>query len=251
MQVELGGERFVKEIVDQIDKSCTGILGSNIPYAAIDADGTIWKWDIGIRFFEFQLEHGLIKIDYTRAKFLERKQSNSAAAFADLASINAGKYPEELDSEIQSFLLDQQVLVFASTIELIENLLSRGIKVIVVSASIDRLVSLALSEINLNVEIIGMESIVGSNGRLTEAVRMPLPFGPGKRSRLLERFSVAPVFAMGNTVGDAAMIESAQFIKLAVSSIDDDRDIDSRVLYEKEQALREYAIRHGWLHHQF
>ncbi|HBB6898090.1 TPA: haloacid dehalogenase-like hydrolase [Legionella pneumophila] len=251
MQVELGGERFAKEIVDQIDKSCSGSLGASTPYAAIDADGTIWKWDIGIRFFEFQLEHGLIKNDYSRAKFLKCKRNNPAIAFAELASINAGKYPEELDSEIQSFLREQQVLVFASTIELIETLLSRGIKVIVVSASIDRLVSLALSEINLNLEVIGMESIVGPNGLLTEDVRMPLPFGSGKRLRLLERFSAEPIFAMGNTVGDATMIESAQFIKLAVASIDDDRDIDSRVLYEKEQALREYAIRHGWLHHQF
>ncbi len=109
------------------------------PVAAFDADGTLWKCDMGENFFQYKIDHKLVKFPADPwAHYEMLKKRSHPEAYLWLAQILEGKTLEQTrqwaQAAVDTFPGGAPVFVWMK--ELIGFLKSEGVEVYIVTASI-------------------------------------------------------------------------------------------------------------------
>ncbi len=213
--------------------------------AAFDADGTLWRGDMGEAFFDFKIEKGLVTLPPDpRGHYSHLKEHVSLrAAYLWLAQILEGKTLDQVRIWAKECVAQLQPLpVFELQIKLIEHLQKRGVEIYVVTASVAWAVEPAVSLLGLAPEnVIGIRTQV-VNGKITADPQGPLTFKEGKVEGLLQATkNRKPFFVSGNSQGDLALLESATHLRLVVSSA-----LPGEENYATERKMQDIARQRNW-----
>lgn len=222
--------------------------GAN-PVAAFDADGTLWKCDMGENFFQYKIENNLVQLPSDPwGEYNRMKQESHPAAYLWLAQILEGKDISEVRKWAKAALgkFQPEVPVFPWMKELISFLKAEGVKVHIVTASITWAVEPAAHLLGVAFEdVIGIETYV-RGGSVTTEQKGPISYREGKVEALLARTAAKkPVLAAGNTLGDLALLESATHVQLVNVS-----DTKEEHNYGTEQELLAIGKKRGWFIHE-
>jgi phosphatidylglycerophosphatase C len=204
---------------------------------ATDGDGTLWSGDVGEDFFLAFLDHGRVEpaaVDVLRRDALEHSLSDagtgSDVARRIYAAYLEGAYPEErvcelmtwcfagwTRAEAQSFardVLDRSNLanrLHGELLTVLDRARASGVDTILVSASPFAVVREAGSRLGFD-----EASIVAALPRYRDDVMMaevdrPIPYGPGKVTRLRERIGAERTLyaAFGDNLFDVPLLASA------------------------------------------
>ncbi len=187
-----------------------------------DADGTIWRGDIGEDLLRFLVaedrlpEHRGDRSLYQRYEQIHDVSPPAAYAFAVEAM--AGLEETTLVAWCQDFYAQRFAgRLFPFTRPLLEAFSAAGYVPWLVSASPRWIVEAGAAALGL-AHVIAVDAEL-EDGRLTVQVKWPVPAGPGK-VELLKRQGVTPVFAAGNGNLDQPMLELAA-ARMVVAPWDD------------------------------
>ncbi len=226
-----------------------GLKKQNIkPIAAFDADGTLWRVDLGEVFFEYQIKNTLVPLpqkpwDYYLT--LKKKNNDPREAYLWLAQICEGfsinvvrSWAKQAVHELKS----PDKWIYQRQKELIDFLLDHQVDVYIVSASITWAIEPGASLLNIPPEnVLAVETQI-INGFVTQQQNGPITYRQGKTEKLLSLTQGQPPFlACGNTLGDQFLIESATHFKLAVTGAP-----KGSLLFAAEEELQNLALNQGW-----
>lgn len=219
-------------------------------YAAFDADGTLWDVDAGETFFHYQIAHsGLANLPADPWNhYHEWKDRDPRAAYLWLAQISKGHTLAQVRQWARECAKKQTSWpTFPAQKKLIHWLRSKGIRVFVVTASIKWAVEPFAELLGLHYDdVIGVETHI-NDGVVTDRLNGNITWKEGKSQTLLEKTQgVKPILGVGNTMGDASLIDCSQLLKLAVCSSKEGDE-----LYETELSLQKMARENNWLSHSF
>jgi phosphatidylglycerophosphatase C len=204
---------------------------------AFDGDGTLWSGDVGEDFFHAMLAHGRFEAPAHE----ELKRTASSAGIPDGGSgraiaerlyeeYQAHRYPEERICELMAWgcagWTRQEVDLFARSVVKEGGLGERlheeavgvlqwagrqGIEVFLVSASPRGVVEVAATMVGVDAAHVVAATPAYERGVMLAAVERPIPYGPGKVSRLRERIGDRPLYAaFGDNVFDIPMLREAK-----------------------------------------
>lgn len=219
-------------------------------YAAFDADGTLWSFDVGETFFQYQLDHCDLK-DLPAdpwARYEDMKQNNPPWDCMWLAQINKGVPYSRLQAwAVDCFKRLPRFEYFQFQKDLIDGLRKRGVEVYVVTASV-RWAMLPVVYDIFNIpehRVLGIETHI-RDGVITDEPVHPIVWGPGKADAILKATGgVKPLLSCGNSMLDLGLLECASQVRVTINSHPPGTDG-----YLTESRLAEQARNRGWLPHQ-
>jgi phosphatidylglycerophosphatase C len=204
---------------------------------ALDGDGTLWSGDVGDDFFRAVVANGRIDAPATAAMRalasahgVSAREDGPALAAALYDAYIAGRVPEELicemvayacagwtTGEVEAFARDVLAKggiadrMQAETWTVAEWALRERIPAFVVSASPRVIVALAVRDLGFDTDHVLAATPVTRDGKLVADVLRPIPYGPGKVTRLRERAGAAPLYAaFGDNVFDIPLLRAAE-----------------------------------------
>ncbi|MBI3557970.1 MAG: haloacid dehalogenase-like hydrolase [Deltaproteobacteria bacterium] len=219
--------------------------------ALFDADGTLWRGDVGEAFFKHQLERGTIrhapKKDAWNTYLKESVDGNSAQAYGWLAQWNAGVEEVDLMRWCDEFFRDQWTkFVFEPMREFTHGLLNAGFEVWVVTGSPRWIVQAGVKGFGIPSDRVLGSSVLVEKGVLTDKIENEVPYRAGK-ARLVEKIVAGPpLMVAGNTYWDKEMMLMASELALAICSED-----KGEPNHESEQRLQRLAETNKWLTQRF
>jgi phosphoserine phosphatase len=249
------GKPFPKPLLNGILRQVDELI-KTLPaphYAAFDADGTLWDNDVGENFFQYQIDHcdiPLLKTLDPWDHYEALKKKHPPDAYLWLAQLCDGRPIEEVREWSRRAAEKEAPRVFDSQRDLIRELVDRGVKIFVVSASVHWAVEGALPAIGLKAEnALGVKTKI-VDGKVSLEGDGPVTWREGKRLALLEKTAgVRPLLSSGNTSGDIHLLECSQGVALAVQS--QLPDSFHAKLFDDEQTLLKLAKQNNWLTHSF
>ncbi len=223
----------VAEVVARIEAHAREGEGAVV----FDGDGTLWSGDIGEDFFEALVDDGRLTEQAREALVVEaeaEKLSTEGSAVDVARRIHAayhdGTFPEERVCEIMTWacagwtraelddfaartlerlglrarLHDEALRVAAWAGE-------RGIPVYLVSASPRAIVEQAARVVGIELARVASATEAYDGEVVSCAVLRPIPYGPGKVTRLREKLGARTLFAaFGDNVFDVAMLRESR-----------------------------------------
>ena len=191
------------------------LLAPGAPRAvvAFDADGTLWRGDVGEDFLRFLSAQGLLPGRAAATGLYEeyerRVHADAARGYAFAVEVMADLPEQTLNAWCRDFFARRFAgRMFAFTRPLLAALGAAGHQVWVVSASPLWIVTVGAAELDIPAErVIAVRAPV-ERGVLSAAVEQPVPYGPGKVAQLKSR-GLKPALAVGNGEGDLPMLEYA------------------------------------------
>lgn len=238
---------MVTTVLDKVDSYLKNHAGPH--FAAFDADGTLWANDVGENFFQYQIDHcnipALKKVDPWK-HYLALKKEHPPTAYLWLAEICNGYAIGDVEKWAVKAAEKFKPEVFKEQKEIIAGLQERGIKVYVVSASVEWAVIGALKVAGFtNIKALGVKTkVIGRN--VSDEPSGFVTWREGKRKAFLaDTANQFPMLSCGNTMGDLHLLEMSQGIKIAIQSQSNDKKHPS--LYEDEQNLLKLAKSNGWM----
>ncbi len=174
-----------------------------------DADGTLWRGDVGEDFLRHLCAEGLVP-EGSYARYDALHQADPPAAYAFAVTVMKGLLDAELAVRATDFFTQRFVgRVFPYVRPLLAQLRTAGYEVWVCSASPRWVVEPGAAHLGIaSSQVIAVDAAL-VEGRLTERIMTPVPAGPGK-VEWLRRKNVAPVLAIGNGDLDLDMLAYAQ-----------------------------------------
>ena len=215
------------------------------PFAAFDADGTLWPHDIGKKFFHYQVMNNLLEVSNPQKKFdhiLQHKGKKAALIW--LAQIQAGISVEKLKQQVKCFLQKNPFKVFLFQKQLVDWLVTENIQVFIVSSSLKWVLEEALKVYNIPLEnIIGVETKINRK-IITNKLVLPAPIHKDKVKAFQSRTNKAlPLFVAGNTLADQALLELASDVRLVVTTASPEQRN-----YDSERKLLKIAKTRNWFY---
>jgi phosphoserine phosphatase len=205
---------------------------------ATDGDGTLWSGDVGEDLFHGFIDHGDITepaIEAMRREAREHQLSDAGAgpdvARRIYASYIEGHFPEERVCELMTWCFAgwtrDRVQAFArdvvargglearlhdEVLHVVERARAAGLETILVSASPVAVVAEAGARVGFAADQVVAARPRFDGDRMLAEVERPIPYGPGKVSRLLERIGADHILlaAFGDNAFDVALLASAR-----------------------------------------
>lgn len=221
------------------------------PVAAFDADGTLWDTDLGEAFFRHKIDRRLVPLPDDAWNYyvqLKEKDGDPREAYLWLAQIMKDVPLKTVREWAEDAVIANHPLaVFPEQKKLVELLLSKGVRVRIVTASVKWAVEPGARLLGLtDDDVIGIETFV-ENGIITEMRKGLITYRQGKAEAVLAATGgKAPFLCSGNTMGDLELLEAATDVRLAVSAAARDD-----VLFKTENELQKTARARGWFAHRF
>jgi phosphoserine phosphatase len=177
-----------------------------------DADGTLWRGDIGEDFLRY-VAHERLLVGAARGVYAEyerRLATDALGAYAFAVEVMAGLNEARLREICRDFFSRRFAgRVFPWVRPVLERLRRTQVEVWVCSASPKWIVEAGAEALGLSAaQVIGVESEIVA-GQLTSAVVPPVTAGPGKVV-WLERRQVRAALAVGNGALDVDMLAWAE-----------------------------------------
>ena len=176
-------------------------------YAVFDADGTLWREDLGEAFLLYLQKNKWIPPHcFSEVKRIE--QTDPLTAYVLTVQCMAG-LPAKRVAELAHRFANPWVKerVREDVWDLVENCKANGHKLVLVSATSE----LVLQQLDIldDFEIHGIRTAI-VEGKLTDRVLYPVTYGEGKFEFLKKHFSRPPRMAAGDSPGDLPMLEYAE-----------------------------------------
>jgi phosphoserine phosphatase len=222
---------MLRSIDPKTCKALNSLIASNRRGAAtFDADGTLWKDDVGEGFFAWMLQNRYLPGDRRRIASLERTWRAYKAGRFD------GEQMYELMVTSMAGMREQDVFrlarryfdeihkrsIYQPMAALVSTLSEPGFSPWVVSGSPYWVGAAGARHFGIPPSrVIGLKVRVDDNGRLTDEVLRPVPWKDGKAQRILSEIGDAPVIAAGNSHGDLQMLKIASDLPLAINPAPD------------------------------
>ncbi len=204
---------------------------------AFDGDGTLWSGDVGEDFFHAMVARGRFEPPAVEAMRREADEfrvdgvSKGASLAARLyEAYQAGAFPEERICELMAWgcagwtrgevdALAHEVVdrtpfeprLHREALHVLEWARGCGIEVFLVSASPRAVVELAAARIGIDsAHVVAADPVWGGESMRAE-VKRPIPYGPGKVVRLVERAGERPLLAaFGDNLFDIPLLRHAR-----------------------------------------
>ena len=253
-----------KEIINRIDRCLDNLEGPAI--AAFDADGTLWPFDVGTIFFQYQIENNLLpdlpleswaiykhmrgtkRQDSSRytngegSKKNKEKDQRRAQAFSWLAQVNEGQSLQRVREWASQAIEVSDFSIFEDQRTIVNHLHKRAVEIFIVSASVKWSIEPAAKLYNIDPDhVLGVTTKV-VDGVVTNEPIYPITYKEGKVEGLLQKTNgKRPFFCSGNTEADLPLLKLASHISLAVASASHDHEY-----HRTEQDLQKIASQNNW-----
>lgn len=241
---------FWEENLDKLLKDIDAHLATckGTQYAAFDADGTCWFNDVGREVFLHQCEN-IYKGVWTWDDYAKRELENVEEALWWMAEINSGRSPEEVIKDAEAAKLAKKTLtLIPSTKKLIAFLQDRGVEVYIVTASVGWSIVPAAAEIGIDrAHILGVETALDENGKITTHRHIPLTWTHGKADAILKATNgVAPILCSGNSISDLNLLNTSSKFKVGLRSAH-----PTEHLFLRENELMALCSQENWPHFDY
>jgi len=191
------------------------------PLAVFDADGTLWRDDLGEAFFAHLVDGGsLPKLKGTSdpmVDYMARVEEDAQEAYGWVVQVMEGVEETWLASQAEAFVpgfIEQRL--FPNMRSLVQGLHAEGWEVAIVSASNEWVIREAARFLGLSSSsALGIATHV-EKGVLTNSLVEPMPNGAGKVDAIMARMGRLPLLASGNSVHDIPMLTMATEMAIAV-----------------------------------
>lgn len=208
--------------------------------AVFDADGTLWRGDVGEDFFKFQIEKQWLrkKIENPlKAYFDEVEKGDPVKAYGWLAQWNAGASEEDMRRWSHEFFHEKySKAIFEPMRLLTHSMMNAGFEVWIVSASPYWAVMEGAKGFGVQPDRIIAVKTKTEKGILTDELAYPVPYRHMKMELVNKIIGDPPLFAAGNTFWDKELLSMATEMTLSINSEDQDGPN-----YKAEQDLRQLA----------
>lgn len=190
-----------------LDEVCA-TTGRNVVF---DADGTLWRGDVGEDFLRYATHLNLLPRRATYAEYEDRLERSPADAYGWCVEIFAGLSEHALQGHCDRFFAERfQGRVFSFVRPMLERLSRAGHTAWICSASPRWAVLPGARALGIEPRhVIGVTCAVDANGTLTGVVDAPVPVGPGKVTWLTRR-GVNPLLGVGNGDFDVDMLAASE-----------------------------------------
>ncbi len=170
-----------------------------------DADGTLWRGDVGEDFLRYAIHRGLFEASYER--YEELLTQSPARAYAYCVEVMRDQPEAAIEQACAAFLTERlSGRIFSFVRPLLARLTKAGCPLWICSASPKWIVVPGALALGIPAaRVIGVTCEV-KDGRLTGTVEQPVPVGPGKVV-WLKRFELIPALGVGNGDFDVDMLE--------------------------------------------
>jgi phosphoserine phosphatase len=194
----------VARLLDEV--AATG-RGRNVVF---DADGTLWRGDVGEDFLRFATHRRLLPGPHEYAQYEAHLERSPAYAYGWCVEILNGMEEAKLQEHCDRFFAERfSGRVFPFVRPLLEKLRAAGCTPWICSASPRWAVLPGARALGIEAEHVIGVTCPATGGLLTGAVDQPVPVGPGKVT-WLERRGVKPALAVGNGDFDVDMLAAAE-----------------------------------------
>lgn len=220
--------------------------------AVFDADGTLWRGDLGESFFQHQIQRELIdhpQRDQLWSMYQKGTEGDDhAQAYAWLVQWNVGIAENTLQGWADAFFGQQwEARVFPAMMWLIRELHAVGFEVWMVTGSSYWVVQPGAQRLGIpHNRIISTKVHVDHHGLLTNQLVHEVPFRAGKARLVQQKIQTSPLFSAGNTFWDYELLLSSQDLALAITS-----EKPGEANHGSEQKLQKIAQEKQWLRESF
>lgn len=195
-----------------VRRAVQAFLDSEAPRAAVfDADGTLWRGDVGEDLLRYLGANGLLPNapPNVYARYEAICASDPVTAYGYAVQVMAGLEEARLRQLCESFFTQRFAgRVFPFVAPLFEVLSRAGVDVWICSASPRWIVEAGAVVLGVPTrQVLGVDAEV-THGTLTDRLKLPVTAGPGKVA-WLTKAGVRPGFAAGNGELDRDMLEAA------------------------------------------
>lgn len=227
---ETGNSHFSDEntwnpaVQKNIDKFIDRVKSGEIkdPKAVFDADGTIWKDDIGERFFEWLIKNRKLNdVDYSKDIYKEYEdevKKDPGVGYTMAVTMMKGIKEKDLINWSKEFFPEHFMQnIYPKQKELIKRLQDSGTDVWIVTASNRWIVEGAAPYMGVNPDhIVGIQTEV-KNGELTGKIIPPVTYRAGKVEAIKKYISDHVDFAAGNSMTDFEMLDFSRVMSLVIN----------------------------------
>ncbi len=184
--------------------------------AAFDCDGTLWSGDAGERFFDWEINEGIVTAEVgqaMRARYIEYKAGKVSED--DMCGEMVTMHKGMTDAAMMKAALDFMEHAFPGQIfpemqELVRRLQENGCDVWAVSSSNEWVIRAGMKRFGIADDRILATKVELENGMITDRLTY-IPSGPGKPKVLREVVKKDIDAAFGNSRWDADMLAMAKY----------------------------------------
>ncbi len=183
--------------------------------AAFDCDGTLWSGDAGERFFDWEIEQGVVSAEIgraMRARYVEYKAGKVSEddMCGEMVTMHKGMTEAAMMKAAADFM--ERAFpgkIFPEMQELVRALQASGCDVWAVSSSNEWVIRAGMKAFGIAEDHILATAIELKNGVITDRL-IRIPSGPGKPKALREVVKKEIDAAFGNSRWDADMLGMAR-----------------------------------------
>jgi HAD superfamily phosphoserine phosphatase-like hydrolase len=183
--------------------------------AAFDCDGTLWSGDAGERFFDWEINQGIVQAevaDAMRARYVEYKAGKVSedAMCGEMVTMHKGMTETVMMKAASDFMENAfPGHIFPEMQELVGRLRESGCDVWAVSSSNEWVIRAGMKRFGIPENHILATKVQLENGVITDRLAC-IPSGPGKPKVLLEVVKKGIDAAFGNSRWDADLLAMAK-----------------------------------------
>jgi HAD superfamily phosphoserine phosphatase-like hydrolase len=184
--------------------------------AVFDCDGTLWSGDAGERFFDWELNRGVLApnvVRWARERYADYKAGKVSEddMCGEMVTLHKGlKEAEVLRLSNEFFEEKFAQNIFTEIRQLISELQNSGCDVWAVSSTNEWVIGEAMKHFGIPQEKILAASVEIENGIITDRL-IRVPSGIGKPKAILEVIGRPPDAAFGNSRWDVEMLQIARY----------------------------------------
>lgn len=213
-------KKILKKLDDFFRKLASGKIVN--PVAVFDADGTLWRNDLGEGLFQWLINNRKLNgVDYSKDIYREYEElvrKDPGVGYKRAVTIMKGIIEKDLRQWSNDFFQNQfKHNVFSEQKELIKNLQTAGVRVWIVSASNRWTIEEAAPYMGIDPSnVIAMKTEV-IKGKITDTFIPPILYGRGKVDAIKKYIGDRVHFVSGNSMGDYEMLDFASEFSLVIN----------------------------------
>lgn len=183
--------------------------------AAFDCDGTLWSGDAGERFFDWEINQGIVSAevgDAMRARYVEYKAGKVSedVMCGEMVTMHKGMTEAVMMKAAADFMANAfPGQIFPEMQELVGRLQENRCEIWAVSSSNEWVIRAGMKAFGIAEDRILAAKVEVENGVITDRL-VRIPSGPGKPKALREVAKKAIDAAFGNSRWDADMLAIAK-----------------------------------------
>lgn len=193
------------QVVSLIETIVRDHAGQSVVF---DADGTLWRGDVGEDFLRYGAHHGYFEASYQRYEAILAQSAERAYAYC--VEVLRDQPLPLLEQRCAAFFAERYAgRIFTFVRPMLARLKAAGCPVWICSASPLWTVVPGALALDIPVAQVIAAGCEVRDGKLTGTVSPPVPVGPGKVT-WLQRASLTPALAVGNGDFDIDMLAFAK-----------------------------------------